>query len=253
LALSRRKKKRALVVVGAAASVAVTAGLFFAISGAMADRSAPPVSAKVQDYYDKNVAGKTMTVPTTAAARKVAVIGDSYAAPVGVDPKDNYVGLFSDRLGWEPVSFGQGGTGYTNAGDQSQGKSVFLARVPAVIAAKPDVVIVQGSTNDHGAATETQAAAQAVYAALRKGLPKATIVAVGPLSPPDSVPAEIAQTRAGLVAATRAAGVKFIDPTAEKWLQPTDGLFVDGFHPNLKGHQIIAKTLAEDLTSLGVK
>lgn len=203
----------------------------------------------MQEYYDKNVANRKATLAPTVAP-VVAFLGDSYTAPQGVSPKDNYAGILSDRMGWRAVSFGQGGTGYTSAGDQSQGKSVYLARVPKVIAAKPDIVIVQGSTNDHAPAAETRAAAEAVYAALKKGLPKAKIVAVGPLSPPDAVPAEVAETRAGLIAATRTAGVTFIDPTAEKWLQPTQGLFVDGFHPNLTGHRKISEYLAADLAAL---
>lgn len=215
---------------------------------AVGNPTPPPVSDKVQQAYEN---GATAT-PTAAKVKTVAFLGDSYTAVEGRDPKDNYVGILSMTEGWKPVPLGQGGTGYTNAGDPAQGKSVFLARVPKVIAAKPDIVIVQGSTNDHGASADTEAAAKEVYAAIHRGLPKATIIAIGPLSPPDAIPAEVAQTRAGLIAATKAAGVRFIDPTAEKWLQPTDGLFVDGFHPNLTGHRKLSELLATDLAALGI-
>lgn len=194
----------------------------------------------------------TITPPPVVKPLTVAIIGDSYTPQLGATTGGSYVDGLAARTSWKILTFGQGGTGYTNPGDAPQNETVYLGRVPGVIEAKPDVVIVQGSTNDHAATPVTQAAASEVYAALRAGLPEAKIVAVGPLSPPDAIPAEIEQTRAALIAATQEASVPFIDPTAKNWLQPTEGLFVDGFHPNEAGHRKISELLITDLAALGI-
>jgi lysophospholipase L1-like esterase len=50
------------------------------------------------------------------------------------------------RLGWTQVNLGVGGTGYLNTAGGASFK--FRDRISTVVAANPDIVIVEGGTND---------------------------------------------------------------------------------------------------------
>jgi lysophospholipase L1-like esterase len=183
--------------------------------------------------------------PTASMEPKVAAfLGDSYSPAMGQAIADyNFAAIMSKRLGWEAIPFGQGGTGYTNPGQAEEGDSVFADRVDAVIAAAPDVVIVQGSTNDRDY-DATLKAAGGLLASLRAGLPDATIIAVGPLLTPTLGAAAVEPTRDAVRDAATAAGIPFVDPLQEEWLSGDDSLFVaDGIHPSGTGQAEIAKRL----------
>lgn len=180
----------------------------------------------------------------------VAFLGDSYTAGTGSSGA-GYVDPTAVPLGWETVRFAQGGTGYTNPGD-NEGESVYADRVVAVVAANPDIVVIQGSTNDYAAdPAALTTTAREVYASLRAGLPEARIIAVGPLAPPAADEDSLSRVARALRVAADGEGVPFIDPIAEGWLQPADGLFIeDGYHPNDAGYTAMADRLVGALRPL---
>jgi lysophospholipase L1-like esterase len=141
--------------------------------------------------------------------------------------------------------FAGAGTGYTTARDP------YLGRVPAVVASAPDVVLVQGSTNDKGSREGIQLAATGVFTALREQLPAARIYAVGPAMTPGATLQDVTDARDGVAAAAAQVGVTFLDPLAEAWL-PVDGdidLWGDEFHLNKPGHRQFAQNIVARLAA----
>lgn len=212
----------------------------------------PPVSQKVQDYYDAHVANAvpTLTTPPTAApAPTVAFIGDSYSA---------YSGTWTLKLAtaekWQPKVFALGGTGYVKSipsgGVQACGQDVcgdYLAQAAGVIAFKPDVVVISGGRNDLGedpAAVKANAAK--LFTKLSTGLPKAKLIVTSPVWDATLLPDGFADLVAAVKAAATDAGVRYVDigqPLAGK-----PGLVgPDGVHPTSEGHAAIAAAVSKAL------
>lgn len=196
-----------------------------------------------------------MSWPRTDAERSggrptAVVLGDSFTVGFGASGV-GYVGDLADQMGWTAVNAGQSGTGYVNDSGVS-GQSVYGARIQAVVAEAPDLVLVQGSTNDVGAASAAAVgrAAQDVYAALHEQLPGVPVIVLGPLDAPTVDREGVFAVRDALADAAARAGLPFIDPIANDWLSSAD-LFADGLHPNDKGYAEFADDLAAELHALG--
>lgn len=181
----------------------------------------------------------------------VAFLGDSYTAASTNGNDGEYVYAVSETLGWEPVVFGQGGTGYVNPGQAEENEAVYLERVPDVIAAEPDIVVVQGGGNDAlvDPDCEIQDEVGAVLTSLREQLPEARIIALASVPGPDVDRTAFSRCAEAIAAAAAPLSIPVIDPAALGWLaDPT--LFVDGFHPTVEGYAQMASLLAEQLRPL---
>lgn len=185
------------------------------------------------------------------------VMGDSIAAGTDVGGKDGtgFPMLTADAVDWRWGTTAVGGTGYVNAflpGTRPYGE----AQVEPAVAAAPDVVVVEGSENDVGVGdpADVGVAAGALYRTLQQRLPRARVVAVGPIFADDAKADAAKPWTAALRDAADGAGVPFIDPNAEGWLTraPRDQIGPDGTHPTAEGHARIARLLGADLARLGV-
>jgi acyl-CoA thioesterase-1 len=241
--VSRTKRRRsiskiALVITAICAAVAVVLLLLGLFAKQQEVRAANVAAAEA--YTPAPVA----TAPPSAAsapATAAVILGDSYTAA----ESGGYAGRLAGLMGWDATIMGQGGTGYVNPGQAEEGDSAYPDRIPDVIAAAPEFVLVQGSTND-GDGSGLAEAADSVFSQLREGLPEATIVAVGPVAAP-SIPRDkldVARTTLAEVAA--AYSVQFIDPVEEGWLSDP-ALYSDGVHPSFEGHSQLAELIAEAL------
>lgn len=196
------------------------------------------------------------TGPATPAAPREEVVravflGDSYTVGVGAGVGDGYVDRVAEGLGWDAVQAGQSGTGYVSEG-RGGDRTPYGERVDDVAAAAPDVVVVQGSTNDVGVpAAEVGAAAADLYADLAAAVPGADIVVVGPLAPPDVPLSEIEAISDALATAAAHHGLLYVDPLGEAWLTPPDGLYADGLHPDAEGYAVFADELLDQLEAAG--
>jgi lysophospholipase L1-like esterase len=187
--------------------------------------------------------------PAAAKARVAVFLGDSYTVGFG---GGGYVTRTAQELGWTAVARGQSGTGYVNPSEVT-GQSVYGDRVAELVAVHPGIVVVQGSTNDLGRPIGAIAiAARELYAQLARTLPDAKLVVLGPLAPPGVAQKDIGLIRDVLADAAHDAGLAFIDPIAQGWLQPPSGLFVDGVHPNDAGYAELADHLVAALRALGI-
>src|SRR4051812_4349138 len=152
---------------------------------------------------------------------------------------------------------GMGGTGIVNDYGGRDGMVKFRDRLDwAVIAKKPDVVVIAGGVNDslmvaNGTVTPSHYRSEydALIREIKRGLPEAKIVVLGPFCPgtPSSYRG-MTQIRDLNRAAARAAGVPFIDvfyftdATRERYTSD-----VDDFHLNDAGYEYLGKKLGADL------
>lgn len=140
----------------------------------------------------------------TAAPRKpvVAFVGDSFwAGSAGTPALQCADFLMARALGVECFSASYGGTGYVQTGEFNTFGSP--ARVARVAAANPELILMQGSVNDDGAATG--AAAAAAFLAYAEACPSAKIIAFG--SQPTNATETLSTNRRTNIAAVRAAAL----------------------------------------------
>lgn len=190
------------------------------------------------------VAGPTAEV----APRPTAVfLGDSYVQGQGASTSSSrWSSLVASGRGWDEVNLGLGGTGYvTTAGPEGCGLEFcpsIEAQVTPAVARAPDVVVVSGGQNDltrYADDPETvDAAVTAVFTELRRQLPRARLIAVGPSTPQagsDAVEGLDADVRSA-AAAAGAEFVSLLDPSVI-----TPGVVTsDGAHVDDAGHRAIA-------------
>jgi lysophospholipase L1-like esterase len=225
----------------AAASPATGAPLGWPVAGAACASAAP---SSVDGSRSLVQAAVRPTTSTAATTRPVAAfLGDSYTS--------GYVGAGIGAAGWPAIvstSIGLRafvravpGTGFVNPGWTGQ---PIRTRLAAVIAANPRIVFLAGGHNDRRYATSrSAAAAHDVIARLRRGLPDALIVIVGPIWADGNPPAHIRALRDVLRREARSIGAVFIDPLRDGWFTGSWHRLIlsDGIHPSDEGHRRIAK------------
>jgi acyl-CoA thioesterase-1 len=176
-------------------------------------------------------------------------LGDSYTA--ASEQGSGYALRTAVAMDWAAVLERFGGTGYVTAG-QLPGGAPYADRLDEVVADDPDVVLVQGSTNDIcSPVAAVGAAAEDLYAELQRRLPAARLVVLGPTAPPGVDRAAALAVRDAVEDAADGAGVPFVDPIAQGWLTPADGLYADPIHPNQAGYGQLADDLVEALRDEG--
>ncbi len=209
-------------------------------------------------------------VPRAAAATPVtgpvhvAFLGDSYTFGVGATaPTNGYAYLVARHERWTARVVGLPGSGYVRVAIRDN--KDIAAGLAAVIAAQPQVVIVECGHNDAMPRVDdlrTGAAAYRDLSALRAALPHATIVVVGPVWL-DGFPDQRALyvRHAIHVAQRRIPGTLWIDPIAEHWFTGSwtrhtgdDATMINyaAGHPNNLGYRHMARRLEADLQALGV-
>lgn len=174
--------------------------------------------------------------PVTSGGPTAAVLGDSYAQGQHLDrPREQaWSTLLGQAEGWTTRVDAIGMTGFINGG--YCGGQTFASRLPAVLASRPQVLVVEGGLNDYEAdpADVRQAAAELLAAA--RAVP--TVIVVGPPSAParGDTPAAV---DAALGEATAAAGRQYVSTL-------TAGLpyLPDRLHLTPEGHQIFADLVA---------
>jgi lysophospholipase L1-like esterase len=156
------------------------------------------------------VFGPTDTVsPVSESRPKVAFYGDSWIeGALSVTDDVLWPPLVGQALQAETFLCGQGSTGFiATGGGGSKGAYTSSTRLTDLVAAAPDVIVLQGSTNDDGS-SGIQAAAESVIASIVAALPNASIILCGPPITSSTVTANrTANNTAVLAAATASANV----------------------------------------------
>ncbi|WP_301844407.1 SGNH/GDSL hydrolase family protein [Rhodococcus pyridinivorans] len=217
---------------------------------------------RIEEIHAKAI--ESHSPPTTLplpADPKVWVIGDSWTRGQGADPTTlGYAHLLESRLGWPTEVFGAAGTGYTVdspniAYDRNQMYRVRIERLPETAKRVPDpnIIIVQGSTNDFiSGVGRTQLAARDTIGLLRRMHPDAAIVLLGPITNPASPLVGAFQSLLWTAASEHNAA--FINPHrgGQVWFGPKEwtSLMGEDGHPSTVGHSYLADRVVGELRRL---
>lgn len=170
----------------------------------------------------------------------MAVLGDSIAggSAQGGNGAKGWPALVGQRLGLRVVNLAKGGTGYT-VGNAS-GDGPYLSRVKALVAAHPDIVIVEGSRNDRKDA-DSLAAATAVLKEVNDELPGVPVLVIGPIYS-NAVSLGTTKANDSVRAAAKLYDMPFIDTVKLGWFTGTKNKLIgkDGIHPTDAGHAYLA-------------
>ncbi len=158
---------------------------------------------------------------------KIAWLGDSWTEGVagtgyGTDWLSGTPYQATALLGCGvPFMAGQGSTGYVSVGVYENvtnfGNS---ARVAPIVAVDPDALVIWGSIND-GSYTDTQVqnAAYTLFKTLQSQIPRTKILAVGVQARGAFTTTQDRANNLGIKAAAAAAGVPFLSPVEEGWIE----------------------------------
>jgi len=186
--------------------------------------------------------------PPADFGQRVVFIGDSYTQGTGASaPGLKWTSLVSAERGWQETNLGFGGTGYlTAAGSKGCGRATcpnYQDVVDRAVAAEPDLVVVSGGQNDFKAfEADPKRVVRAIdrtYAELRRGLPDARLIAVGP-STPGRVNHTVTTVDAAVEKAAKANGVTYISLIRPSSVITPDMVLDDRVHVNDDGHRAIA-------------
>ncbi len=197
-------------------------------------------------------------VPPTPVdfGQRAVFIGDSYTNGTGASsPGLRWTSLVAAQRGWQETNLGFGGTGYlTAAGVQGCGRPVcpnYQDVVDQAVAAEPDIVMVAGGQNDFPAfETNRPRVTKAVnqtFAELRRELPEARLIAVGP-STTGKVNPTVTAFDAVVERAAQAHEVTYISLIRPTPVITSGMVLADRAHVNDEGHQAIADRVLKALS-----
>jgi lysophospholipase L1-like esterase len=184
--------------------------------------------------------------------RVAAYLGDSYTtgwAGAGIGSR-GWPAIVSAAYGWRTVNRAVAGTGFVNPGWTGQ---PIRTRVAAVLQARPGIVFVAGGHNDSRfGRVATGTAADAVLRRIRRALPDAVIVVIGPIWGNGSPPASVRGIRTELRKSAAAVDAIFVDPIRDGWFAGAAArhIMADGIHPSNAGHRRIAARVLAALERL---
>jgi lysophospholipase L1-like esterase len=172
------------------------------------------------------------------------VIGDSLSTGLGTSTKQAWPRLLQsvhlpDKRAVAITNAAENGSGYLATGVEGD---TFGMEVQAAVTPAADVIIFFGSDNDAGAdPEELTGAVTSAFVAASSLAPRATLVAVGPLSGSGEPDPALADVRDSDASAAQNVGVHFIDPIADQWLGGRADVLLgrDGEHPSGKGQKFL--------------
>lgn len=248
------RSTRAFAIVVAAAAALLLSGCATTTALAENGASASGVSAAVIPGDPGSSAPETPApVPLSRDADgtvRVVTIGDSIMAGYGLDPATAWPVLLGEQDGVSVTNLGCSGAGFTTPGGCGQD---YAGLIPKAVAAKPDLVIIQSSDNDQGAAIpEIDNATDNTLRKLRSALPHAVIVGLSTLwDQPADPPRTIAASSAALRRAVGDVDGAFVD--VGQPLAGQDGLLqADDEHPTVAGQQVLVGVVTHALARVGV-
>lgn len=118
-------------------------------------------------------------LPVTGPRRlRVATLSDSFGENTGASaPKFGFLAQLCRRQDWDLYNLSVGGTGINTDGGGAFGKKKYIDRIYELVAADPDIVILDNSLNSTPGLT--RADCDAVITAIRTCVPHARIIGFG--------------------------------------------------------------------------
>ncbi|MEO6825787.1 MAG: SGNH/GDSL hydrolase family protein [Microbacteriaceae bacterium] len=183
-----------------------------------------------------------------AAPLAVATMGDSITFGRGVRPTEAWPALVAGHNGWTLTNVGCSGAGFVTVGWSGCG-GTYAGEVPRVIAARPEVIVIQASRNDIGQPDDRiRVNAAALVTQLRSALPQVRFVGISAIWNDTARPPQLAGIDDGLKQAVLAEGGTFLT-VKDALIGHRDLLQPDDVHPTAAGQAVLADVIATVLTA----
>ncbi|WP_104524880.1 SGNH/GDSL hydrolase family protein [Blastococcus atacamensis] len=183
----------------------------------------------------------------------IAALGDAYTAGSAMDSGEGrrWHELLTAQNSWDVTPYAVENSGF--AAGRDEGRS-FPDRVPEIVAARPDVVVVAGGHDDvDQPPAQVEEGIRRTLGDLRAGLPDARIVVVGVLWP-GTAPAAVFGINGALREAAGGVSATFVDALNTGWFDGANLSLIgpDGTYPTDEGHVALADRIAAALVTAGV-
>ena len=182
-----------------------------------------------------------------AVPLRVLTIGDSIMKGFGLKPGQAWPELISQQDGWSLSALACNGAGFLAIGAADDCDSNFSSIVKGASALQPDLVIIEGSSNDFG--MSNSALLESTLSAvsdLQADFPRAKIVGLSAVWGDTTVPDEIAEINSQVQQAMAQVGGTYVDLG-----QPLSGhpelMQGDDVHPTAAGQRVLAAAVKEAL------
>ena len=184
---------------------------------------------------------------------RVLTIGDSIMNGFGLNPADAWPELLSTANGWHLTSLACDGAGFLAPGSPDECGNTFDAVIRSAAvpdsAPHPDLIIIEGSSNDFGQPNpQLLAATQSALTDLRSEFPDAEIIGLSTVWSETKPPLQLADINSQMQQAVTAVGGHYLD-IAQPFSEQPQLLQNDDVHPTVTGQQVLASTIQAAITT----
>ncbi|WP_242088573.1 SGNH/GDSL hydrolase family protein [Curtobacterium sp. DN_7.5] len=170
----------------------------------------------------------------------VVTVGDSITAGHGLTTAQAWPALMADANGWSLTNLSCDGAGVAALGDDDDCASAYATLVKRAVALRPQVVVLQASSNDLGLDTaEIRSATYQVVDDVHRRMPRARVIGLSAIWNQDAPPAQLAAISKAMRKALAREGGTYVD-IGEPLRGHADWMQGDDVHPTARGQRAIA-------------
>lgn len=170
----------------------------------------------------------------------VVTVGDSITAGHGLTTAQAWPALMADTNGWSLTNLSCDGAGVAALGDDDDCASAYATLVKRAVALRPQVVVLQASSNDLGLDTaEIRSATDQVVDDVHRRMPRARVTGLSAIWNQDAPPAQLAAISKAMRKALAREGGTYVD-IGEPLRGHADWMQGDDVHPTARGQRAIA-------------
>lgn len=182
-------------------------------------------------------------------APRVTTIGDSIMAGLGLSSSENWPALLAAQNNIRVTNLACSGAGFIAIGNCG---TDFAGLISQAVSAKPNIIIIESSSNDLGEAdSDIATATTKTLQQLHQALPRTVIIGLSTIwNEQPSVPHEVVSSSAALESAVEAVGGVYFD-IGQPLLGHAEWMQDDDVHPTADGQTKIAAVVHAALTNAG--
>ncbi len=178
----------------------------------------------------------------------VVAVGDSITGGHGLTTAEAWPALMADTNGWALTNLSCDGAGVAALGDDDDCASAYPALVKRAVDLRPQVVLLQASSNDLGLDTaEIRSATDRVVDDVHRRMPRARVIGLSAIWNQDAPPAQLATISRAMRVALQHEGGMYVD-IGEPLRGHGDWMQSDDVHPTVRGQQAIAAAVTAAFT-----
>jgi acyl-CoA thioesterase-1 len=192
----------------------------------------------------------TSATPVAAAPpKKVLTIGDSIMKGYGLTPGEAWPELISATNGWDLTSLACDGAGFLVPGNSDECGNSFVDVSRSAAALNPDLIIIEGSSNDFGQSnSRLLSATVTALTILRSEFPNAEIIGLSTVWADTEPPAQLADINSQVQQAVTSVGGRYLD-IGQPFSAHPELLQDDDVHPTVAGQVALAAAIQTAITA----